>query len=572
MRYHALACDYDGTIAHHGRVDEETIRALELVRASGRKLVLVSGRQLEDLVSVFPRLELFDRAVLENGALVQDPGTGAVRALAPAPPPGLVEALVRRGVRPLAVGRVIVATWEPHETAVLEVIRDLGLELQVIFNKGAVMVLPSGINKAVGLRAALEELALSPHNVVGVGDAENDHAFFTVCEFAVAVSSAVPMLKERADRVTAGDHGEGVRELIHELLEDDLRRLGQELERHALVLGKAADGEPVSIQPYTAPVLIAGTSGAGKSTMAASLLEQLGEGEYQFCVVDPEGDHGGLENATMLGDARRALDVQEVLEALVRPGGSAVANLLGIPLADRPAFFLSLLSRLLELRARTGRPHWLVVDEAHHLLPESLDLRALALPREPHGFLLLTVHPESVSVPVLETVGTVIAIGSTPRETLAGFARAIGVELPAVEAAPLAPGEGLVWLRSTRPDLPPLKLELRAPRSERQRHARKYAVGELGPDLSFYFRGPEGKLNLRAQNLQMFLQLAQGVDDETWSFHRSRGDYSRWFRERIKDEELARETEAIERDEALHADESRARIREAVERRYTSPA
>ena len=47
----------------------------------------------------------------------------------------------------------------------------------MIFNKGAVMILPSGVNKATGLAAALEELGLSPHNVVGVGDAENDHAF-----------------------------------------------------------------------------------------------------------------------------------------------------------------------------------------------------------------------------------------------------------------------------------------------------------------------------------------------------------------------------------------------------------
>ena len=61
----------------------------------------------------------------------------------------------------MSTGRVIVATWEPHETIVLETIRDLGLELQVIFNKGAVMVLPAGVNKATGLAAALEQLGLS---------------------------------------------------------------------------------------------------------------------------------------------------------------------------------------------------------------------------------------------------------------------------------------------------------------------------------------------------------------------------------------------------------------------------
>src|SRR5213593_191619 len=68
MRYHALACDYDGTIARDGEVRENTILALEEVRKSGRKLILVTGRELDDLIKVFPRIDLFDRVVAENGA------------------------------------------------------------------------------------------------------------------------------------------------------------------------------------------------------------------------------------------------------------------------------------------------------------------------------------------------------------------------------------------------------------------------------------------------------------------------------------------------------------------------
>jgi HAD superfamily hydrolase (TIGR01484 family) len=106
-----------------------------------------------------------------------------------------------------------VATWHPNETVVLETIAELGLELQVIFNKGAVMVLPSGVNKATGLAAALHELDLSRHNVVGVGDAENDHAFLALCECSVAVANALPALAERCDLVTAAERGAGVEEL-----------------------------------------------------------------------------------------------------------------------------------------------------------------------------------------------------------------------------------------------------------------------------------------------------------------------------------------------------------------------
>ena len=182
MRYLALCTDYDGTIADHGKVDKPTLAALEELRASGRKLVLVTGREIADLETVFDRLDLFELVVAENGALIYRPANREERPLVDAPPARFVEELKRRGVERVSVGRCIVATWQPYEKVVLETIRDLGLELQVIFNKGAVMVLPGGMNKAVGLKAALEELGISIHNTVGVGDAENDHAFLSICE------------------------------------------------------------------------------------------------------------------------------------------------------------------------------------------------------------------------------------------------------------------------------------------------------------------------------------------------------------------------------------------------------
>ena len=144
MRYFALACDYDGTIASHGRVDGATLSAIERLRASGRRLLLVTGRELDDLMRAFPHVHLFDRIVAENGAVVYEPGTRDVQALAEAPPVEFVRELERRGVTPLSVGRVIVATWEPHDAIALQVIHEMGLELQVTFNKGAVMLLPSG--------------------------------------------------------------------------------------------------------------------------------------------------------------------------------------------------------------------------------------------------------------------------------------------------------------------------------------------------------------------------------------------------------------------------------------------
>lgn len=572
MRYHALACDYDGTIATAGRVDDATLAALERLRASRRKLILVTGRQLPDLLDVFPRIDLFDRVVVENGAVLYRPHDRTEQALAEAPPDELVEALRTRGVSPLDVGRVIVATWEPQETAVLDTIRTLGLELQVIFNKGAVMVLPSGVNKASGLDAALLELGLSPHNVAGVGDAENDHAFLSRCECAVAVANALPPLKERADLVTDGARGAGVTELIDRMLATDLADL-EPLERHRIPLGTpeaGPDGEEVRLAPFGVNVLVAGTSGSGKSTFATALLERLGEREYQFCIVDPEGDYDEFEGAVVLGDATRAPLVKEVLELLGRPDRNCTVNLLAVGMEDRPAFFDELFAGLLELRSRVGRPHWIVIDETHHLLPPSWTPTPRTAAERPHGLLLITVHPDHVARVILSAVDLIVAIGETPAETLGTFAGTLGEPLPAVGARPLDAGEAVAWWRRPRRD--PFPFRTFPPRAERRRHLRKYAEGALGEDKSFYFRGPAGRLNLRAQNLQLFLQLSDGVDDETWEYHRRRGDYSRWFREAIKDEGLAGEVQRIENAPGLSPRESRARLREQVEERYTGSA
>lgn len=225
MRYLALASDYDGTLAHDGVVDDATIRAAERLIDSGRRLILVTGRQLPDLQSVFPRLDLCERVVAENGALLYDPATREKRTLAQRPPQSFLDNLRERGAQDVSVGEVIVDTWRPYEAQVIEAIRDSGLELQIIFNKEAVMVVPAGVDKMTGLRAALEALKLSLHNVAGVGDAENDQAFLESCGCSVAVANAIHELKEKADFVTHGARGAGVVELIDKLIDHDLSDL-----------------------------------------------------------------------------------------------------------------------------------------------------------------------------------------------------------------------------------------------------------------------------------------------------------------------------------------------------------
>ena len=571
MRYLVLACDFDGTIATDGNVREETLAALHRLRDSGRKLVLVTGREMEDLLKVFPTVEVFDRVVVENGGVLYRPASHEYRALGDPPPAAFVEALRARKVSPLAIGHCIVATWQPNESVVLEIIRDLGLELQVIFNKGAVMVLPSGLNKATGLEAALLELGLSRHNCVGVGDAENDHALMRLSECGVAVANALPLVRERADWVTPSRNGDGVAQLIERLIADDLAALSDRLTRHAVVLGVRADGEEIRLDPYGLSLLIAGASGSGKSTFATGLLERLAGQGYQFCIVDPEGDYALFENTIVLGGKEHAPTVAGVLDVLEQPDHNVVVNLLGLGLDERPAFFSKLLSGLQDLRSRTGRPHWIVIDEAHHLLPAPSNLVSVTLPRSLSGMILITVHPEHVNPAVLGSIDLAVTIGRAAEETLRAFGETVGAPPLAVPPAGSEAGQALLWQR--RPEArDPLWLRTVAPRSEHRRHIRKYATGELGEDKSFYFRGSAGQLKLRAQNLVLFIQLAAGVDDETWTHHLRNHDYSRWFRDAIKDEGLASEATGVEGDANLTPEDSRRLIKAAIERRYTLPS
>jgi HAD superfamily hydrolase (TIGR01484 family) len=214
----ALATDYDGTLADNGVV-RETYDALVRLQATGRKLLLVTGRELGELIRIFPQPGVFDCVVAENGALLYIPRTSEEHLLAPPPSEALVEEMRKRGIDAISMGRCIVATWEPYEAVALECIKALNLELQITFNKGAVMILPCGVNKASGLAAFLMELNIASDDVIGVGDAENDHAFLRACSLGVAGANALDAVKETADLVTQGARGVGVVELIDRILE-----------------------------------------------------------------------------------------------------------------------------------------------------------------------------------------------------------------------------------------------------------------------------------------------------------------------------------------------------------------
>jgi hypothetical protein len=191
-----------------------------------------------------------------------------------------------------------------------------------------------------------------------------------------------------------------------------------------------------------------------------------------------------------------------------------------------------------------------------------------ALPHSLGETVLVTVHPDHLAPLVLRLVDVIIAVGPAPQKTIRKFADLIGQPLDWPEGLSNSRNSAVVWF--PRRNEPPYSIQIIPGTAERIRHHRKYAEGNMR-HRSFFFRGPGGRQNIRAQNLALFTQIADGVDDETWMYHLRRGDYSRWFRGAVKDSYMADQAEQIERRQDLHPAESRRLIRGLIEARYTLP-
>jgi hydroxymethylpyrimidine pyrophosphatase-like HAD family hydrolase len=570
MQFHVLAADYDGTLATDGVVDDKTIEALRRWRESGRRLILVTGRIIEQLLQVFPQIGLCDMVVADNGAVLFDPKSGKKYPLADPPAREFIDELARRDVPRIDVGDVIVATWEPHETTVLKTIHDLGLELQIIFNKGAVMILPTGVNKATGLKAALQKLGFSHHNTVAVGDAENDEAFLKLCDVSAAVENALDVVKKQVDIVTHSARGAGVCELIDQILDDDLAQLRQRPGR-GILIGTDLAGNEVRIPVYGTRVLVTGESAGGKSQFAATILEQLTEQCYQACVVDPEGDYQQLKEPVVLGTIEKTPAAEEVVQVLEDPTKSCVVSLFGTPLAEQPPVFARILRALMEYRSRTGRPHWYLIDEAHYPLStkwqpaEDLHLDEL------RSVMFITAFIGQLPETVLGGIDLFVAIGDEPVKHLAQYCELLGEPIPDV-APPSDQQEhrAIAWWRRNGN---PTWFKRPAPPSDHERHRHGSLDGDMSPEDRFYFRGPKGKLNLAAQNLRIFMQVGEGVDDKTWQHHLKNGDYARWFRDVIKDKELATLAERLRKNgKSKKVGESRKQLFDFIRKKYEQEA
>lgn len=382
MRYVVLAAGFDGTLARDGRCDERCIDALRELSATGRKLILVTGRELRRLLEIFPEARLFDYIVAENGAVLHRTATRHSDILGQAPPEILLQELRRRRVEPLYVGSSIITTLAVHLEQALEALRKLKLHLdyELVTNDEMLLILPPGIDKASGMNEAIRELGVSRHNLVAIGNAENDLPLFASAEHAVAVANAAATVKQAADRVTEGAYCEGFLELARDLIASDLAAA---IPRRRMVLGKDEQQREITLSPCQDSLLVSGPDEAARTMICNRLLEQLMEQDYQCCVIGADRNtplaspRGVFASMTSWGDVHEAPRLTDILTALEQPARSIEINLAALPAETRPVFIDALLLQLQALHERAGRPHCILVHHAHRFLTGSQAARAI---------------------------------------------------------------------------------------------------------------------------------------------------------------------------------------------------
>jgi len=365
--FKAVAADLDGTLTSGGAVPAEVRSAFSSLRSDNVRSLLVTGRTRAALDREFPGLSsTFDAVIAENGAVIAS--RNGSRLLASPVEPALVQALSGRGIQ-VDVGEALLACDGAAAAAVTEEIGRLGLDTQVVHNRAALMILPAGVSKGTGLRAGLAELGLSPHNTLAVGDAENDLALLDVAEIGVAVSNAVPSLKAHADMVLQEPGRMGIVGLLTGPL-----LTGNEPfcpARRWVRIGAFDDESPALVTGSQANILVAGPSGYGKSYVAGLLAEAWILADYRVLVIDPEGDHSGLaqlrETRLVGADGPLPAPVALVNDLLI---SSVVVDLSQLTLNEKTRYARQVLEAADLARTDRGIPHWIVIDEAHLLVPD----------------------------------------------------------------------------------------------------------------------------------------------------------------------------------------------------------
>lgn len=572
-RPRAIGLDYDGTLTLTQRPSASVLSAIARARADGIAVVLVTGRIFDELAGDFDDVtEHFDALVLENGGEIDIAG----RRIATAAPidTALVDAFVAAQI-PHRRGRVIVAASGADEHRIIDEIAHVGLEYQLVHNRSELMVLPAGINKGAGFTTALAELGISPHDSVAVGDAENDHSLLAAAELGVAVDNAVQSLRAAADVVLDQPDGDGIIGLIDDLTSTAecwrRRRGGQ------IVLGHDTDGEAVCISAHPTNVVVAAGTGDGKSYLAGLIAEQLIDLNYSVLIIDPEGDHVGLDTlrpAVVLGDDGPPPGPAVVVNLLKRSDACVIVDLSTLTPTQRQ-HYLDTLPALIEVsRQHHGRPHWIIVDEAHYGFNHDIATHH-AFDLTAGGFCLVTWRPLDLPGPVIAATDTIIALTTPlPDPNVVDLTAAIAGQPRTAIAQQLTGPTGSLVVASRDQPHTIRRANIAPRRTEHFRHEHKYDSDGTTTQRGFWFRDdhdqPTGHVARSLHELELELATCPtGVIRHHASLH----DFSRWVNAVFHEHHLADAIATIEQritntsSDAL-IDTTRIQLVETIHRRH----
>jgi hydroxymethylpyrimidine pyrophosphatase-like HAD family hydrolase len=571
VKLSVIALDYDGTIATRDQLDASVRDAIAAARTQGIRVLLVTGRVLDDLRRVAGDLHFVDGVVAENGAVVHLPESGHTSVLAPRMPQAFVDELSRRGVS-CGRGQCLVDAAAADAPRLLDALRALELPLVLIFNAGRVMAMAQGVSKATGLHVLLDTLRLSARNTLAIGDAENDHELLRLAEVGGAVEWGSAALRAAADVIVRGSGPRAVGDYVRQLSRDGLMPIPPRA-RRLLRLGHLEDGREFSLAVKGRNVLVAGDAKSGKSWVAGMLCEQLILHGYSLCVIDPEGDYVALEalpGVMVLGGEDPLPTPRDLLRVFRHPDYSVVIDLSRQPHEEKIAYIRALLPVLNVVRQRTGFPHRILIDEAHYFLHDAEASQLLDLER--NGYIVATYCASRLPKELLaKTEVMLVTCESNPAEI-----DALGQRCASCNAVDRSQWGLLAHLRTGQAVALPiteeaggeLRLFTVGPRVTRHvRHREKYVDVPVAEHRAFVF-GANGQPH-RVRTLRQLVGELEGRPRRVLEPYLRRGDFSRWIRDVFGDHPLAAELCGLEeRHRTAAQSETLAEMARAIRARY----
>jgi hydroxymethylpyrimidine pyrophosphatase-like HAD family hydrolase len=524
-----IGVDYDGTVARDGHLSQAAAAALEEARRAGFRVVLVTGRIFEELARVAPGIaDRFDLIVAENGAVAFR--HGHLLPLAKPVDDGLVQELTRLGTG-VRRGHVIAALSGSHRALVAAAIERCGLDCQIVTNRSELMILPRDVSKASGLEYAVEALGGSLHTTLAIGDAENDIAMVLSCEIGAAVGGSVDALLRDADVVAGASNGEGVAEILRGPIFTEGRRVHGA--RWHITVGTDPSGHQFALPSSQVNILVSGPSGSGKSYVAGLLAEKLVQLGYDMLVFDPEGDYATLaELPGVITVGQHAIPEPDDLIAFLRRRGSLVVDLSAHSTERRQQFMRQFASPLAEFRDKTGRPDWVLIDEAQVPYGQHSPLAAFYQPSL-YSHLFVSYQVAQLDRQVLDSID--ITITPTGDGSTASVSRK-------------GPASASTVVKLAHRQLGHL------------RHEHKYASWGVPAERGFWFRDGPGPANgAVAHNLEELKRILPTCSDDALRHHANGHDFSRWVDHVFADHDLAAEMATVESKIQLAVDSTQLR-------------